>query len=196
MCNNFFLGQVNQGWYDNTIWVSPINLNGITADNFVVVGGIDLWRSTDGGTTFTQISCWQCGPGQPGTGCPGQSACAGQSAHADHHVIVEPPNFADVDLFREVYFGNDGGIFRVVDIPSVTMTNDWTPRNNNLGVTQFYGAAANYNGVIIGGAQDNGVVRFTGDTQAWTTGLAGDGGYCAADPTDLNFFYGENPRLA
>src|SRR5262249_25712734 len=31
---------------------------------------------------------------------------------------------------------------------------------------------------------------------AWTTGLAGDGGYCAADPTDLNFFYGENPRLA
>src|SRR4029078_1114499 len=35
-------GSGSQGWYDNTLWVSPVN------SSFVVVGGIDLWRSTDG----------------------------------------------------------------------------------------------------------------------------------------------------
>lgn len=40
-----------QGWYDNTIWAGdPTNVN------LVVVGGLDLYRSTNGGTTFTQIS--------------------------------------------------------------------------------------------------------------------------------------------
>src|SRR5262245_60243842 len=197
--NNFFLGANNQGWYDNTIWVSPVRLNGVAGENFVIVGGIDLWRSTDCGTinpgtgqvqcNFTPISRWQCGPGQ-------EPPCAGPSAHADQHVIVEPFNFADTDLFREVYFGNDGGIYRVIDIPSVTTTSGWTALNNNFGVTQFYGAAANFNGVIIGGAQDNGILRFSGDPQAWTIGSPGDGGYCAADPTNPNFLYSEKTNLA
>ncbi len=39
-----------QGRYDNTIWVDPTN------PDIVVVGGIDLYRSTNGGVTFTQIS--------------------------------------------------------------------------------------------------------------------------------------------
>src|SRR5690606_5533696 len=41
-----------QGWYNNTIWVDPTN------DNHVVVAGLDVYRSTDGGTTLSRISLW------------------------------------------------------------------------------------------------------------------------------------------
>lgn len=58
----------NQGWYDNVIWVNPQD------SNFVIVGGIRLWRSTNGGTTLTQIS-----------------DNAPISAHSDHHAIVSHP---------------------------------------------------------------------------------------------------------
>ena len=64
--------------------------------------------------------------------------------------------------------------------------------NNNLGITQFYGAAGNASsGVIVGGTQDNGTLRYTGDTEKWDEVFGGDGGWSAADPTDPDYFYGE-----
>lgn len=95
---------------------------------------------------------------------------------------------------RIAYFSNDGGIYRADDASTVVQTGGWTNLNNNLGVTQFYGAAGNTtSGTIIGGTQDNGNVRFRGGTGTWVsiTGMGGDGGYCAADPTDPNILYGE-----
>src|SRR5207247_2242927 len=54
---NYFASEAGeQGWYDNTIWVNPVN------PNFIIVGGIDLWRSTDGGVTLTKISDWTLAP--------------------------------------------------------------------------------------------------------------------------------------
>ena len=50
-------------------------------------------------------------------------------------------------------------------------------------------------GVIIGGAQDNGTQRFTGNTEGWAQMNGSDGGYCASDPTDPMFFYGESQGL-
>jgi hypothetical protein len=173
-----FLG--TQGGYDNALWVNP------QAATFVVVGGIDLWRTADSGTVLTQISRWQCAPQN--------------SAHADHHVIVAPPGFDD-NTNRTVFFGNDGGIYRADDIRGVFQQNNcppssgWANLNNNLGITQFYGAAASNNGVIIAGAQDNGTARFLGNVNGWTRMFDGDGGYCAADPMDPNFFYGEYTNL-
>jgi photosystem II stability/assembly factor-like uncharacterized protein len=46
-----FLG--TQGWYSNTLWVNPSN------SNMIIVGGIDLYRSTNGGTSIVKISRWQ-----------------------------------------------------------------------------------------------------------------------------------------
>src|SRR5205814_9029963 len=40
----------SQGNYGNALWASPDD------NTLVVVGGIDSWRSTDGGTTLTKIS--------------------------------------------------------------------------------------------------------------------------------------------
>ncbi|MBL8512093.1 MAG: hypothetical protein JNM52_10660, partial [Betaproteobacteria bacterium] len=44
-----------QGDYANTIWVSPVD------ENHLVVGGLDLHQSQDGGLNFTRISTWQAG---------------------------------------------------------------------------------------------------------------------------------------
>lgn len=169
----------DQGWYGNVIWAGdPTN------PNFVLVGGIDLWKSLDGGNTLSQISTWWAAP---------------KSAHADHHCIVAHPQFDGADN-KVVFFGNDGGIYKTDDVyqvgypqdPNTAFTNGWIELNNTFGVTQFYAGAANSRtGVIIGGTQDNGTLCYTGDAENWTDMFGGDGGWCAADPIDDRYFYGE-----
>ena len=46
-----FLG--DQGWYGNAIWAGDP-----TDADLVIVGGVDLWRSTDGGDTLVEMSTW------------------------------------------------------------------------------------------------------------------------------------------
>ncbi len=171
--NNFFLGAGNQGEYDNIIWVNPQD------PAYVIVGGIDLWRSVNSGTNFTQISDTNDAPAL--------------SVHADHHAIVAHPGFNN-DTNRTVYFGNDGGIYRADDIALVGLPfpfpSGWTQMNNDLGITQFYGAAGSpATGFIVGGTQDNGTLIYSGATD-WVIGRKGDGGFCAADPT-FPYLYGE-----
>jgi photosystem II stability/assembly factor-like uncharacterized protein len=171
-----YLGE--QGWYGNVIWAGHP-----TDTDFVIVGGVDLWKSTDGGDTLIDISTWW-GP---------------LSAHADHHFIVAHPGF-DGNTNTAVFFGNDGGVFRTDDVETVgndadlPRVNGWVELNNTYTVTQFYGGAGNADsGTIIGGAQDTGTLRYTtaGGTESWTEMFGGDGGYCAADPSDPDYFYGE-----
>jgi photosystem II stability/assembly factor-like uncharacterized protein len=171
-----FLG--GQGWYDNIIWAGdPTNRN------LVVVGGIDLWRSTNGGNTLTPISTWW----------------SAQSAHADHHAIVADPGYDGVSN-RRVYFGCDGGVYRADNVATVgnnanePYTNGWINLNNTYGVTQFYyGAGHIGSNTIMGGAQDNGTLRYTPaqGINAWNEVWGGDGGDVASDPRDPNLWYGE-----
>jgi hypothetical protein len=160
-----------QGWYDNTIWVDP------TDSNRLIVGGLDLYRSTNGGANFTKISTWQSAPA---------------SAHADHHGIINDPGYNGSTNTR-VYFVNDGGIYKAENALTVAGTSGWTELNNNLGITQFYGAAGNPTSLtVVAGAQDNGSLRgLSGVTEGWTTFNGGDGGYVAADQGDPNYFYTE-----
>ncbi|MEW5871094.1 MAG: hypothetical protein AB1894_17600 [Chloroflexota bacterium] len=168
---NSYLG--GQGWYDNVVWVAPND------PNLVVVGGIDLWRSTNGGSTLTRISDWWLSP---------------SSAHADHHAIVNHPGY-NGSTNKTVFFGNDGGVYKAADVSTVkagSPPNGWQELNNQLGITQYYGAAGNVSsGVIVGGTQDNGTLRYSGSTEGWTDMYGGDGGFCAADQTNPNYFYGE-----
>ncbi|MCZ0982126.1 hypothetical protein O1L60_33290 [Streptomyces diastatochromogenes] len=60
----------DQGWYSNAIWAGDP-----TDADLIVTGGVDLWRSTDGGDHLAEISTWW----DPA------------SAHADHHAIVSHP---------------------------------------------------------------------------------------------------------
>ena len=168
----------SQGWYDNAIWASPDDAN------LVVVGGIDAWRSTDGGVNFTKISDWS------------QYLPAGRSAHADHHMIAAVPGYGSRN--RRVYFCNDGGIQTTSDIYTVTETSGWTNLANNLGITQFYGGAAHPSGdYMLGGAQDNSTTRYRSvdGEQAWHFSFTGDGGMCAINPDDPAIQFAENQFL-
>jgi photosystem II stability/assembly factor-like uncharacterized protein len=150
------------------LWVDPTN------PGTVIVGGQHLWRNTQGGT-----GGWT----------------AASNIHDDHHLIVAHPGYNGITN-KTVYGCNDGGIYQITNVLDSSFI--WTALNNHLAITQFYGGAGNVaTGTIIGGNQDNGTVRFRppDGSEAWSTMVYGDGGYCAADQTDPNYFYGEQYRL-
>ena len=165
VANNTALTNVlsGQGWYNNTIWVAPND------PNRVIVGGVRLRMSIDGGTTW---------------------AVVGNSVHSDHHALVSDPNYT---TNFTIYGGNDGGVYRATGVNTLTPTNAspaWTALNNGLGITQFYGGAGKAGGRITGGTQDNGSLYWTGTTN-WLRFFGADGGDSAADPVDGNYIYGE-----
>ncbi len=181
---------VNQGWYDNVIAVDPLDSNRVWA------GGIDLFRSDDGGANWGIASHWWADPS------------ASVYCHADQHAIVFHPGYNGTTN-KTMYVGNDGGLFVTADARAATGTGDiavcnqissvpWSNLNNGYGVTQFYHGAPYPNGATyFGGAQDNGVTRGSdGGPNAWTTLLGGDGGYVAVDPTNTNVLYVENILLS
>jgi photosystem II stability/assembly factor-like uncharacterized protein len=163
-----------QGDYNNSIWVSPVD------ERHVIVGGLDLYQSTDGGSIFDRISTWQqAGPGlaQP---------------HADHNAIVHAPDYSAANPV--VYFGNDGGLYRSTNVfaANANANSTWQNLNNNLAATQFYGGAGKRaaGGKIIGGTQDNGALMYSSGT-SWERTAGGDGGFAAVDPIDDTTIYGE-----
>jgi len=154
-----------------------------TDENLLLVGGVNLWRSADGGDTVAEISTWW----------------DSRSAHADHHAITAHPAYDGANN-RCVFFGNDGGIYKADDLRQVgsdakaPFVRGWAELNNNYGVTQFYGGAVHPgSGRVVAGAQDNGTLCLApgADSEHWNSWFGGDGGWCAADPTDAKVFYGE-----
>lgn len=178
-----FLGSA--GWFANTIWVSPTN------SNHIVVGGLDLYRSIDGGTNLTRLSDWLYY----------HNASSETSAHADHHIILSPPDY-DYTTNPTIYVGNDGGIQRRDNWWSGGSETDWNNlANQSLGITQFYKAAVSTGGtVIVGGSQDNDNIRYRSSgawsgENSWYQAQTGDGGWVAIDPTDDEIIYTEYVRL-
>ena len=107
-------------------------------DETVFVGGIDLFKSTNGGSSWSQLSHWYRGYGY-------------QSVHADQHFIT----FANNNPSK-MLFGNDGGIYY-----SANSGRTISERNKGYNVTQFVKAAIGPNGrgdtrgIFTAGAQDN-----------------------------------------
>jgi len=174
----------SQGWYNNCLWAGhPTN------PNIIVVGGIDLHRSVDGGMNFTKISDWRLNNGPV--------VQSRDEPHSDNHVIVPHPNFDGISN-KAVFVGNDGGIFATQDILNAQSEFGWRSLNNGLAISQFYGIGVNLNsGNIAGGLQDNGAVYFDASrpSDGWSWVEGGDGGYAAVDSGN-DLYYGEYVRLA
>jgi photosystem II stability/assembly factor-like uncharacterized protein len=143
------LGQ--QGWYDNVIAVDPAN------ENIVYAGGINLYKSTNGGGSWAMISNWYTGSGW-----------TGPYVHADQHAIAFSGS--------NIYFGNDGGFFR-----STNGGASFTEMNNGLATIQFYsGAVHPASDIYYGGTQDNGTLK-SGTLPNWSMVFGGDGGHTAVN---------------
>jgi hypothetical protein len=167
----------NQGWYDNVIAVDPADPNRVWA------GGIDLFRSDDGGVNWGLASYWWFSKGVDA-----------QYAHADQHVIRFHPGYNGATN-KIMYVASDGGVFRTDDARAAVGTTvanvcgtpvaggvTWTELNNDYVTMQFYHGSAYPDGeTFFGGTQDNGTWRGTTASAAWTNLLGGDGGYTAVD---------------
>ncbi len=151
-----------QGWYDLALAVSPSN-----ADH-VMVGGINIWRSTNGGTNWTINAHWT------GSGAP--------YVHADIHALEYIPGSTTT-----YYAGCDGGLFRTTNSGT-----GWTDLSNGLQISQAYriGLSTTNQNMLITGWQDNGTNRWSG-TATWTRPLGGDGMEAIIDFTNANVQYGE-----
>jgi hypothetical protein len=130
---------------------------------------VDLFKTTDNGANFNQISQWVAG-------------CARPMVHADIHTIVFKPDPVNAQFFPDEFLvATDGGIYRSTDGGA-----SFTSRNKSYNVTQFYACAihpsmANY---FLAGAQDNGSQKFTSAGLNATTNIITDdhdGGYCFID---------------
>lgn len=183
---------INQGWYDNVIAVDPVDPNRVWA------GGIDLFRSDDGGANWGLASYWWA------------NQSASQYAHADQHAIVFHPQY-NGGSNQTMFVTGDGGIFKTTNARGAVATGSnaacnsslsavtWTALNNNYAVTQFYNGVPYPNGATyFGGTQDNGTLRgaTAGGPGSWTRLLGGDGGYVAVDPTNTNILFAENTGLS
>ncbi|MCY7292544.1 MAG: hypothetical protein LH615_10230, partial [Ferruginibacter sp.] len=104
-----------QAWYDLTIAVDPNNRDAI------FVGGIDFFKSGNGGNTWQQISHWYGGFGF-------------QEVHSDMHNIIFNPGSSSI-----AYFLNDGGIYRTTNAEATIPT--LTSKESNYNTTQFYACA-------------------------------------------------------
>ena len=151
-------GGSTQAWYDMALTVSPANAN------FVFVGVLDIWRSIDGGNTFSQKNHWW-NPSEP------------SYTHADIHFLRFFNN--------KLYAGSDGGIYE-----STNNANSFTDLTENLNISQYYKISTAKNSAfnIAGGLQDNG--GFARSNNTWYKYHDGDGMDNAIDPNNQNTYYG------
>ncbi len=158
-----------QGWYDLVMTVNPKN------PKELIVGGIDLFISTNSGNSWNQLSKWSNNANLNTLNCP--------YVHADQHAIVYHSDG------KQCLFGSDGGVSYGSNIPN----NSWNSsgsigdRNNGYLVTQFYAGTISQqksSNFMLAGAQDNGTLGFTnsGINDKYSVS-GGDGGYCFISPS-------------
>ncbi|MCB9283554.1 MAG: HYR domain-containing protein [Lewinellaceae bacterium] len=157
----------HQSAYDLALAVDPDNAE------TVITGGVNVWRSEDGGQTMDISSHWYF-KDLPQNGL--------QYTHADIHELVYNP----VD--GSLWCGSDGGIFASFDDGKT-----WEDRSSlgspGLAITQYY-RISSFPGshVIIGGAQDNGSNRWAGGADIIHFDGA-DGMDCMIHPVDSMIQY-------
>lgn len=173
-----------QGWYDLEVAVDPADPNRIW------IGGIDIFRSDDGGFNFGRAGVWYEDGNRP------------FGIHADQHRIVFHPSYNGTTN-QTMFVGNDGGIYRtnnaraaVSTWPTSNCTSvvnpavSWTELNDGFGVTQFYHGVVHPDGtngplLFMGGTQDNGTwFGENNDPNSWVEIFGGDGGYAAVDTNE------------
>lgn len=135
---------LQQAFYNFCAAISP------TDPNDVYAGGLDVWRSTNGGRQFWRLTF---GNGE---------------VHVDQHVIAFQPGTGDV------FVGNDGGVYRYQ--PNERPIPKWTALGATLETVQFYSLAIDNKrpGRVFGGTQDNGILRLESESERKWLSIRGD----------------------
>jgi photosystem II stability/assembly factor-like uncharacterized protein len=123
-----------QSWYDLDMAADPLNAE------IVYTAGINVWKSIDGGQTWTFNS---------------------SGSHVDMHYLEFSPHT------NELYLGNDGGLYRS-DANNNGWTD--ISNNMVVGQMYKIGQSATVSSSVLTGFQDNGTMHFDGVSWRRTTG--------------------------
>jgi hypothetical protein len=170
-----------QNWYDQNVIVDPTN------PLVIFVDMIDIFRSTDGGASLTNIT---------------QGYAGGDVVHVDHHGLAYLDNDPD-----RLLASSDGGVYytAVATDPGLDY-NDFVRLNETLNTIEFYSGdiTADFNTSdnpgINGGAQDNGSMVKLWDVGGgepveaaeWQVTTGGDGMFARIEPKLGNNWYQES----
>ena len=148
------------GYYDMVLEVSPTN------QNVLVAGGLEIALTTNGGSTWQNVSDWSSWP-------------ATNYVHADHHALSFAPGSSTT-----IFACNDGGIFKSTDQAST-----WSDLSNGIDIKQYYRMASSFltPSLMYAGAQDNGTDKINGLSATMVNGA--DGEDCLIDFTDDNIVF-------
>lgn len=156
-------GDRNFNWWGQGLAVDPND------PDRLFLGAVDAFRSTDGGTTFVNVTC----------------AYRGGHVHADQQVLAFLPGSSSTLLL-----GNDGGVYLSTNASGATV--DFTPLNDQVNTLEFFTGditmdfANAANPAIVAGAQDNGTSAhvWTGPPgpATWDAIRGGDGGFSRIEP--------------
>jgi photosystem II stability/assembly factor-like uncharacterized protein len=148
-----------QGWYDNSVCVKP------TDPNTVIVGGLDVYKSTTGGGGLAKMTNWS-------------TTSSSDFCHADIHFLGYNGSV--------LYCGSDGGVFKSTDDGST-----WSDLNSTLSTLQFNSGDYDPTNTqrLYGGTQDNDKENSTDGGALWIQRTTGDGGYTVVDPSSTNYVY-------
>lgn len=157
--NSTGLSNEGQGGYNLDLAVDPTN------ENTVYVGMVNVFKSTNGGSSFTQI------------------LNAGQ-IHADQHVFEFSPHTSDY-----MFIGNDGGVYKVLVAGGA---NTVTQISDGLAISQVYrlSTCSTFPDLMISGMQDCG--SYITSSNPWLHRLGGDGMNCQIDYNSPTIMYGSS----
>lgn len=147
-----------QAWYDLALAVSSTNANEF------YTGCLNVWKSTDGGTSVTKVNNWNA---------PNAAAYT----HADIHFLKYFGN--------SLYAGTDGGVY--ISNNNGTNFSDLTA---GLQISQFYKVAVSKQSAskMVGGLQDNGGYAYSNNL--WKNYYGADGMDAAIDATNSDKYFG------
>lgn len=150
--------------YDLCVAVSPSNINHVAS------GGIRLWTSTSGGSSFSFQDDYI-------------------NSLSYYHVDIHDLSYHPLNS-NKLYMCSDGGVYQSVDDGD-----NWISLSGNLGIAQYYkiaastGSAFGAENIVIGGTQDNGTNKRGGSGSSTFSQLLGkDGMDCLIDPDNLNSY--------
>ncbi len=173
-----------QMWYDAGLTVDP------NTPETVLLSGVDVYRSKNGGVTFQNVSCGY------GNG----------NVHVDQHARAYLPSGGGNYDSEKVLVGGDGGVYYTANMGFGTGGSTSANRPTYISLNQTIGSIELYSGDITAnfanaaspgasaGAQDNGSswVRWNNADPApaqWTVRNGGDGIYTRIEPVLENRWY-------
>ncbi len=151
-----------QSWYDLSIAASQTNAEEI------YVGGVNIWKSINGGVNWNIIAHWYGANNKP-------------YVHADIHCLRYSPG-------STLFAGSDGGVSKTSDGGS-----SWSTVNNGFSIGQMYRLSTSVTNPseVITGWQDNGTNLLNG---TWKRVVGGDGMDCLIDYSNSNYMYASLPN--